>query len=374
MVATKSRKLGLLVAAMGIFGASAESCRAGTIISAGSSGTLFYGSRTSGNAAAGHTFLVGRSIPITPTYEAPVASAPVYTAPPAQITPPLFAARSSQATTPAYVPPPAQQYTLQFSAPTSPSVTLPPVATPNPTTHYDAFINFGTAPYADQAMLTTGTAQSWTLSPALTNAYGRTPTTDELNTFSQTVLARVESTFADSGLAIRATTDPTASASHTLSVVSGLSAVTNPDAIGVARLGYNGFDFIDKLGYASSPDELQWAVARNVAHELMHTFGGSHNTTPEGNNLDASRSDWSVLVDPNTKFSAASVAEMRKNIREGGLFAKYGIMADIDHQDIHIDGQELSVQPVPEPATIALWGMAAGIALFARRKISRRAA
>jgi hypothetical protein len=39
------------------------------------------------------------------------------------------------------------------------------------------------------------------------------------------------------------------------------------------RVGGNGFSFIDKLSYATTPDQLAWAVAHNVAHELMHSFG-----------------------------------------------------------------------------------------------------
>ena len=362
MIATKSRLLGMLVAVMGSLGLVAESSHAGGIISAGSSGTLYYGNRASTNYGygAGTTVLVNASMPVilaipatppAPAYVAPVALAYV---------------------APVYVPPVVPTYSMQFSAPPTPSVTLPPVATPNPTTQYDAFINFGTAPYADQALLTTGTAQSWTSSPSLLNAFGYTPSASELNDFSQGVLAKVQSTFADSGLSIRATTDPTASSAHMLSVVSGLSASTSTDAVGVTRVGSNGFDFIDKLGYANSPDQLEWAVAHNVAHELMHAFGGSHHTTAEGTNLDAARSDWSILVDPNTKFSSASVAEMTQNIRNGGLVAKYGIRAE--NLGFDVDGQELATHPVPEPATIALWGMIAGVAVLARRRINRRAA
>lgn len=381
MVAMKSRLLGMLIATSGLLGLGAEVTRAGGIISAGSSGTLYYGNRgyisNYPGAGAGSAVLRGGSVPVA-TFVAPAPPAAKLAVPfatPAQV-PPSYSPPQAF-TTPAVVTPPpadspAANFAAQFTGTTSTSVTFPPVSTPNPTTQYDAFINFGTAPYLDQALLTTGTAQSWTNSPALFNAFGRTPSATELNNFSQNVLAKVESTYANSGLSIRATTDPNASAAHTLSVVSGLSASTSADAVGVTKVGYNGFSFIDKLGYANSPDQLEWAVAHNVAHELMHSFGGSHHTTVEGNNLDASRSDWAIMVDPNTKFSAESVAEMTKNIREGGLFAKYGIGAE--GMGFEIDGQELNIQPVPEPATFVLWGAAAGIAVLARRRMSSRRA
>lgn len=354
MLTMKMVSVGILVVVASL--AIGGSCRAG-IISAGSSGgTLYYGGYRGGNSVAVTTVKAASSVPYA--WYAPAAqAAPVIDVPP---TPPPAAAVVSYS----YQPP------APIVAPAA-TVTLPPVIAEPPTTQYDAFINFGTAPYADQAMLTTGTAQSWATSPSLVTAYGYTPSAAELNTFSQNVLARVQSTFQNSGLSITATTDPNANSAHTLSVVSGLSAQSNPNAVGIARLGHDGFDFIDKLGFAKSPEQLEWAVAHNVAHELMHTFGGEHHTTAQGNNLDAGISDWSVLIDPNTKFSAASVAEMTNNLRSGGLVAKYGYGT----QTLAVDGQEILVQPVPEPATLALWGAATGVVLVLRKRtLSRRAA
>ena len=434
MIATKTQLTGMLIAVTTLL--VAQPSHAGGIITAGSSGTLYYGSWSSwGNySGTGSTVIAGGSVPLyisapiipaytpAPPQAAPSASAQTYTATytpaPPQAAPsapvqnhtptytpaPPQAAPSAPAQnyTPAYTPAapqaapsaPAQSYglfgsmnqpsavivagaspvvTASVSASVSaPTVTLPPVAAATPATQYDAFINFGKAPYADQAMLTTGTAQSWTTSPSLLQAYGHVPSAAELSSFSQTVLARVESTFASSGLSITATLDPNAQAGHMLSVVSGLNAQSSPSAVGVTNVGHSGFDFIDKLAYANSPDELEWAVAHNVAHELMHAFGGEHHTTPLGNNLDAPISDWSVLIDPNTKFSTDSVAEMTANLRNGGLALKYGTGAE----QLNPDGQEISGQPVPEPATLLTWGVIAGVVLLARRKtnLSRRVA
>ena len=374
MLATKSRAVMVLVAA-GLLSLEASTSRAGGIISAGASGTLYYGGYRAARSSGGATLVLGGTIPISQF----VPAAPAYVPPVPAYVPPAPAAIPAPA-----VEAPAPSYALRLApiaapepppAP-APVVTLPPVAVPNPSTPYDAFINFGTAPYADQGLLTLGNAQSWTSSPSLVTAYGHTPDAAELNDFSQAVLQRVESTFADSGLSITATLDPNAASNHTLSVVSGLSATTSPEAVGITRIGRNGFDFIDKLGYATSPDELMWAVAHNVAHELMHAFGGDHHLTPEGNNLDAPRSDWSILVDPSTKFSAASVAEMRQNLREGGL-SRFGIGAEqldghpIGCQCPQCQALELMAHPVPEPTTIGLWGAAAAGILMIRRRRAR---
>ena len=364
MLTMKTVSVGVLVAAASL--AAGGSCRAGIITAGSSGGTLYFGGSSPSygygisNWGAGTTVIQGGSVPYS------------LFAPPAAYVPPTPPPTPPPAAPVVAYQPPVVVAPIAAAAP-APSVTMPAVAAPTPPTQYDAFINFGTAPYADQAILTTGTAQSWTTSPSLVTAFGHVPTTAELNTFSQTVLARVESTFQNSGLSITATTDPTANAAHTLSVVSGLSAQSSPDAVGITRLGHNGFDFIDKLGYANSPDQLEWAVAHNVSHELMHAFGGEHHTTPDGNNLDAPVSSWSVLTDPNTTFSAASVAEMTNNIRNGGLVAKYGLGAEMLGNAA--DGQELIGQPVPEPATLALWGVAAGVVVMLRKRaVSRRLA
>src|SRR5262249_51156614 len=126
---------------------------------------------------------------------------------------------------------------------------------------------------------------------------------------SATVLQRVEQTFQKSGVPVTLTTDPNVAAPHTLSVVSNTASPSSPDAVGITDVGNNGFSFIDKFGAANSVDELEWVVAHNVAHELMHAFGGEHHDTT-GNYLDAAMSPWSVMADPNTVFSPASVNEL----------------------------------------------------------------
>ena len=355
MIAAKSLVAGVLVVAALALISSGPEALGGSIV-AGGSGTLYIGG--SGNVGAVASY----------------APAPVPAAVPATAPAPAASVAAGSSWSPGSMNWASNGLPIASATPvvaggmTTASLSAGVPQAPAPVASYDAFINFGNAPYAEQGLLAPGTAQPWFTSSAVTTALGHTATMADLNGFAQTVLARVESTFANSGLNVNLTTDPSAHADHMISVASGLSSTTNPDAVGVTDVGRNGFDFIDKLGYATSLDQLEWAVAHNVAHEMMHAFGGSHHTTPEGTNLDAPSSPWSVMIDPNTKFSAASVAEMTYNLRQGGLQSKYGIGAE----GVDVDGQELSGQPVPEPATLALWAALAGAAGMIRyRRPSR---
>ena len=141
--------------------------------------------------------------------------------------------------------------------------------------------------------MTTGTAQPWFDSPSVIQAFGGVPNAQQQANFVQTVLQDVEHTYQISGMNPTLTTNPNTPALHTLSVVSGLSDSSNPNAIGLTNVGGNGFSFIDKLDYANNPTDLAWAIAHNVSHELMHAFGiGYH---PDGgNDVDAASAD---LVD-----------------------------------------------------------------------------
>jgi hypothetical protein len=258
--------------------------------------------------------------------------------------------------------------TLRAETVAAPSPTPPPPSSPP-----DAFLNFGSSPYPEQSLLTIGTAQPWYTSGTVAKVFGHTPTAQEQQAFISGVSADVQQTFDASGLtgshAVSLTTDPAAGARHTLSVVSGLSYGSNPNAIGITDVGANGFSFLDKLSYANTPQELEWALAHNIAHELMHSFGvGTHHDLT-GKYLDAATADWSMLVNPQATLSQAAVDDIvAHNIGRNGN-TSMGVGGQL------IDGDMEILAPVPEPATIAFWGLAVtALVLQQRRRAERRRA
>jgi hypothetical protein len=246
-----------------------------------------------------------------------------------------------------------------------------PTSSPNPPTPSspDAYLNFGTSSYPEQSALAVGTAQPWYDSAAVEKAFGHTPNAQEQQSFINGVVSDVQHTFVASGLTgpntVSLTTDPNASALHTLSIVSGLSYAPNPNAVGITDVGANGFSFIDKFAYASSPDQLEWAVAHNVTHELMHAFGVAIHHDQTGNYLDAATAQWSLLIDPNATLSPATVQDIiAHNIGRNGSTPS-AVGAEL------IDGGEEILAPVPEPATIASWGLATTGLFIARCRHKR---
>ena len=210
---------------------------------------------------------------------------------------------------------------------------------------YNAFLNMGSGPYASDITVTSGGAAPWYLSPTVEKLYGGVPSAAQQLQFSQTVLARVQSTYHNSGLDVSLTTDPNAHSQHTISVVSGASSPVDPQAIGMTAIGLNGFTFIDKLNYASSVDELEWAVAHNIAYELTHSFGVPDRIDSSGKYIDALVTPWSTLVDPNALLSPGLVSTL-KSTNFGTSLVNSGLAA----QELG-----LSAAPVPEPATYLTW-------------------
>ncbi len=236
---------------------------------------------------------------------------------------------------------------------------------------YDASINMSNSGFSSAPGLTTGGAAPWYLSPVVQQLYSGIPTSDQQAEFTQDVLSRVESSFTRSGLGVSLTSDPGASAAHTMSVVSGTQNPASPDAVGVTQVGRDGFTFIDKLLYAASIDDLKWAVAHNLAHELMHAFGVDRHD-PTGGYLDSAVTDWSTLTDPNALFSPDAIRELAQRD-----FKQVGTLTTIGAQ--HVDhGAECShclgrfAAPVPEPATWMAWGLGllAVLALHQRRRLT----
>lgn len=251
------------------------------------------------------------------------------------------------------------------AAPVAPPAAMAPVA---PAYSYDAYINLGAGNYAGSENLTTGGARPWYESPVVQGFYGGQPDTQQQADFGATVLQRVEQTFRDSGVPVALTIDPgqMASAAHQLSIVSGTAYAQDPNAIGITDMGRDGFSFLDKLTYANSLDQLEWAVARNVAHELMHAFNVEHHDRT-GGFLDAPVASWDMLVGSGTVFSGDAVADLlNQDFRSrpgGGTLGAQGL-----------DGTLLiAPSPVPEPTTWALWGLAATVGIVLKRRGRRRA-
>jgi hypothetical protein len=235
----------------------------------------------------------------------------------------------------------------QFSTP-APSVSSPPSST------YNAFINMGTGAYPEANFLTTGGAQPWYNSPVVQTVFGGTPTLQQQTSFENAVLQDVQTTYHLSGINLNVTLDPNASAAHTISVVSGTSYPSNPGVIGITDVGNNGFSFIDNLkdAQAGQINDLEWALAHNISHELMHALGVAVHHDQTGQYLDAASASWSLLTNPSTVFSSAAVTDIQSHLN--GAAGATGTGAEL------IDGdQEILPQPIPEPSTITVWVLGA---------------
>ena len=282
-------------------------------------------------------------------------------------TPTAFSAPIVPAAAPVVAAAPAPVVQQVVTSSTTSAAQATPVAS---VPKVDAFINMGSQPYAEASLLAAGNPQPWYKSPSATAAFGGAPNATQQAQFTQDVLSKVDKTFTLSGLNdITLTTDPNVPAAHMMSVVSGASYSGNANAIGITDVGNNGFSFIDKLNYASNEDQLSWAVAHNVAHELMHAFGVGEHPDQTGDYVDAGTANWNLLTDPNATFSPAAVS-LLKNVDPSTVSP--GL---IGAEELHIEGDQVLAAPVPEPSTIAVW-IAAGLggALTLRRRTVRPAA
>jgi len=255
---------------------------------------------------------------------------------------------------PAYVPP-AQP---AFTPPPAYSPPQAPASPPPTSTVYDAFINLGTSAYADAGSLTTGNAQPWYANRSVDALFGAFPNAQQRDAFNATVLQRVGQSFRQSGISINLTNDPNATAAHTLSVVSNTANPTSGQVIGMTYLGGNGFHYIDQsVKSARSLDQLEWIVAHNVSHELMLAFGVPEVHDASGNFIDARNASWQMMVSPNARFSTDATSDL--------LSRNFGL---IDSSPLLMGAQVLETQPVPEPATLALWALGSVALLVARKR------
>lgn len=259
------------------------------------------------------------------------------------------------------VPPPGEMH--DRGVPATSTMPIATLSSSGRTARADALVDMSVPPFQEEQVLTRGGAQPWYLSPVVTNVYGGQPNVDQQAEFSRQVLARVEHTYMLSGVAPALTLDPTVPTSHTLSVVSNTSNGSNHEAIGIADVGGSGFSFIDKLGGAKTVDELAWAVAHNVAHELLHAWGMGDHPDKTGAYLDSATASWSLLLDPNAKFSPAAIESLMAGDSELAYRSGTGSAAQMLDGTIH-------PQPVPEPATLAFWSCAAIAVVLQHRRLA----
>jgi hypothetical protein len=241
----------------------------------------------------------------------------------------------------------------------------PTISRPEPA---DAFLNFSDGPFPAADSLAEGDPVAWYRSPVVTELLGRAPSTQEKEGFKAEVLAKVESSFRKSGIDVDLTTEA-GPAAHTLSVVSGALGKGNPEAIGIADIGGDGFTFLDNFetDAIDSIDDLETAVANNVSHELMHTFGLDFHDD-SGETIDSGTIRWDLLTDEDLSFSEDAVALLSSadfQRRWDDLTLAGAQMASHGHGcSCHPNGAHAT----PEPATLAMWGITlAGVAWSGRR-------
>ena len=275
---------------------------------------------------------------------------------------------------PAQVPAPAPALVPPAPAPAPAPVPPPPAPVIAPA-RADAFLNFADGPYPAADHLASGSPGIWTASPAITDLLGRGLSDAEQADFKASVLSMVEQDFSRSGLNVDLTADA-GPAAHTLSVVSGALAESNPGAIGIADIGGDGLTFLDNFVTPAidSIDDLETAVANNISHELMHAFGIDQHD-PSGTTIDSGSVAWDLLTDKTLNFSAQAASSLASSSFQSRWDDRALAGLQVAHPpDCHcpLHGGALAT---PEPTTLILWTFAlAGGAWSGRRRRRGRSA
>ena len=224
----------------------------------------------------------------------------------------------------------------------------------------DANLNLGSGPYPLESTITTGNAQPWYNSSQIASFFGGQPSAQQVASFDNVVMQRVEQTFQQSGVPLTLTLNSTAPAAHTLSLVSNTTSNTTPGVIGMTQIGGSGFSFIDQEAKsAQTLDQLEWIVAHNLSHELMLAFGVGENYDQTGNYIDARNANWAMMVNPNATFSQAAAQALQAALSSSNSTGTTGVQ----------DAQVIGPQAVPEPTTVACWLAGLSAAAVMRRKL-----
>ncbi len=283
------------------------------------------------------------------TYIQPVSSLPI------TVQPTTFTPQSVVANTP------SSSSQLTVSAPTASAMSSAPAAVSSPV---QAFINVGGGPYPLAAAITTGGAQPWYNSTQLTSFFGGQPTAQQIQSFDNVVLQRVQQAFSQSGINVSLTENPNLAALHTVSLVSNTASSSLATAIGMTQVGSNGFSFIDQIAHsAQSLDQLESIVAHNISHELMLAFGVPENYDTTGNFIDAKVANWAMMVSPDATFSSAAAQAINQALSSQTPAAAGNLLGAQEFNP--------SPAPIPEPSTVAIWGLAAVVLVIARHRRQR---
>jgi hypothetical protein len=294
--------------------------------------------------------------PPQPSMVQPVTYMPPASSQPASVQPVMYTPPTVIANAPLAVTQPAMAAQSVTSAAPAPLASAAPAAA-------QAFINVGSGPYPLAAAITTGGAQPWYNSTQLTSLFGGQPTAQQIQSFDNAILQRVQQTFSQSGISVSLTENPNTPALHTVSLVSNTASATLSSAIGMTQVGGNGFSFIDQIApSAHSLDQLEWIAAHNISHELMLAFGVPENFDKSGNFIDSKIADWAMMVNANSTFSpdaSQAITQALSSQTPAGITDQLG-------------AQEVNPAPIPEPTTIAIWGLAAIALAISRRRPWRR--
>ncbi len=268
---------------------------------------------------------------------------------------------SDAQTSPTTVTPPGPPGSgLTLGAPT-----LAGATSTNTTPPVNAYINLGSGPFPDSGTIAHATPSPWfsSTNSQVSALFGGAPTAQQQADFSAAVFSRVQQTFQLSGLNLTLTNDPTVAAAHTISLVSNTYAQALPNAIGMTNIGGNGLSFIDQQAPAAQNlDQLEWIAAHNISHELMLALGVPEKFDGTGTYIDARNALWSMLTDPNATFSPAAIAALNQALTQSATNSNI------------LGAQVLEPKAVPEPASFAVWTLAATLTLAYRLRSYRRAA